>query len=477
MSAVLEVLSELLPHRPPEGSRIRKSVVIGAMSNHDASVWRRRLQCMTAMYSLLWLLAANLVGLWLAAALLWPDLGKLAGEFTYGRWMPLHMDWQLYGWCSLPLVGLLMGYFLCEDDGADAHLGFILWSVALGVAGVLSLNGVVSGKLFLNWAGLGRMAFPVAQLVLWAILLRASVARWRRIGKPDTKQWIQAGLLLVLLVSPFSLFWTAGADVYPPIDPESGGATGHSLLASSLGILAIFGMLPIMLRMSLRKTATPWRRIYLGCFVLSVGAWALLGHGNASNTELSQVFGLGVLLLWVPLLWGYYRAHDWPAPLRPWLGAFLFWWGFLTVSGFISFLPGVLDLMKFTNGLVAHAHLAMAGMVGAFNMLVLGSLGEAKARDPWADGAAFLLWQLGTLIYVLSMLVQGVREGLDPTVLFGANTVTSILYSIRLFAGVLLLAANLRWLWKLERVRSLSGQNVQALARSDYTSISYEISY
>jgi len=419
----------------------------------NASAWKRRLQGTTTLYSLLWLLAANLVGLWLAAILIWPEWGKLGGEFTYGRWMPLHMDWQLYGWCALPLVGLLMRYFLSEEDGVDAHIGFIAWSVAMALGGILSLNGVVSGKLFLSWAGFGRVAFPVAQVVLWAILLRASFARWRRIKKTDTKQIIQAVVLVLLLISPISLFWTAGAQVYPPIDPESGGATGHSLLASSLGILAIFGLLPLVLGVPPRECAARWRRIYLWSFVASVVAWALLDHGNATNTQPSQILGLGVLLLWVPLLYQYYHAYIWPERLRIWLGAFLFWWAVLTVSGFITFLPGVLDVMKFTNGLVAHAHLAMAGMVSALNMLVLGSLGRAEVGDPWSDRAAFWLWQVGTLVYVISMMIQGVREGLDPTVLVGENTWTTILYSIRLLAGGLLVLVNVRWLWGLERLR------------------------
>jgi len=429
------------------------------VSDLTEQCWRRRLQCMTAMYSLLWLLAANLVGLWLAVILIWPNLGKLAGEFTYGRWMPLHMDWQLYGWCALPLVGLLMSYFLREEDSTDAQIGFVLWSLAMGVAGILSLNGVVSGKLFLNWAGFGQVAFPVAQLVLWVILLRASLKRWKCIGKIDTKQWIQWVLLLVLLVSPFSLFWTTGADVYPPIDPESGGATGHSLLASSLGILAIFGLLPIMLRVPGQAQASRWRRIYLFGMIASVGAWLFIDHGNASNTEFGQILGLGVLLLWVPLLIKYFKAYAWPQSLKPWLGAFLFWWGFLTVSGFLSFLPGALDLMKFTNGLVAHAHLAMAGMISAFNMLILGSLGQSKANDPWTDRRAFWFWQVGTLIYVLSMLVQGVREGLDPTVLFGANAGTTFFYALRLVGGALLVVVNLIWLWRLEVVRAIGKRN------------------
>lgn len=317
----------------------------------------------------------------------------------------------------------------------------------------MSLKGSVSGKLFLNWSGLARMAFPVAQVVLWAILFRSSFSRWRRIRKLDTKQWLQVGLLLLLLSPPIALFITAGADVYPPIDPESGGATGHSLLASSLGIIFIFGLMPYILNLPHANKSRLGSRIFVSAFLISIAAWGLLEHGNERNSQIGQIIGLAVLLIWVPLIWFYYRAFVWPQCIRAWLAAFFFWWGFLTISGFISFLPGVLDVMKFTNGLVAHAHLAMAGMLGAFNMLLLGTLGEAREGDPWTDSAAFWLWNSGTLLYVLSMLVQGIREGLDPTVLFGADKLTTVLYVIRLVAGLIMISANLRCLFCLSLFR------------------------
>lgn len=79
-------------------------------------------------HSLGWLVAANLVGLLLAVFLLWPGLNDLLAPLTYGRWVPLHLDWQLYGWCSLPLVGVLFHYYLPEDDRAaiTARLGLVL---------------------------------------------------------------------------------------------------------------------------------------------------------------------------------------------------------------------------------------------------------------------------------------------------------------------------------------------------------------
>ena len=62
-----------------------------------------------ARHALGWLLFGNLAGLWLSVLLLWPDLG--AGEWTYGRWVPVHLNVQLYGWTSLPLVAWLMAIY------------------------------------------------------------------------------------------------------------------------------------------------------------------------------------------------------------------------------------------------------------------------------------------------------------------------------------------------------------------------------
>ena len=416
----------------------------------------RQLQGITALYSLLWLFAANLGGLWLSILLLWPETGRILGEFSYGRWMPLHMDWQLYGWCSLPLVGLLIRYFAGSTPDVrsiELHLPFLLWSLGLAVLGAASLNGYVSGKLFLNWEGFSRGLFPAAQVFLWVLLAGWSWARYRRVGHFDTTQWMQAALLFVLIAAPLSLFLTSGPKGYPPVDPASGGATGHSLLASSLGIIFIFGLIPGLLRLESRVPAARWGRRYAIAFVASAACWALLGHGNEANTQVGQILGLGVLLAWVPLVLVYYRSFVWPSGIRRWLLAFLFWWALLTVSGFITFLPGILDRLKFTNGLVAHAHLAMAGMLTAFNMLVLAALGRTGKGDPWSDRAGFWLWHGGTLLYVVSMTLQGMREGGDPAVLFGPDRLTDFFYGLRLFSGVMMTAASLRWLWLLEGVR------------------------
>ena len=67
-----------------------------------------------AWHSLFWLVFANSVGVLIAILLLFPSLNGLLGEWTYGRWIMVHMNLELYGWTSLPLAG-----FLFRTYGAD----------------------------------------------------------------------------------------------------------------------------------------------------------------------------------------------------------------------------------------------------------------------------------------------------------------------------------------------------------------------
>jgi len=57
----------------------------------------RGLQREVMLFSFGWLTAANLIGFLLSLLLLFPGLGNLLGPVTYGRLMPLHMEWHLYG--------------------------------------------------------------------------------------------------------------------------------------------------------------------------------------------------------------------------------------------------------------------------------------------------------------------------------------------------------------------------------------------
>lgn len=387
-----------------------------------------------------WLAAANAVGVGLAVLLLWPDAGAWAAPLTYGRWMPLHLNWQLYGWCALPWAGVLVAWLVTPgaEGRGHARLAFGLWSAALALGGISWLAGVTSGKLFLDWHGWARVTLPLAMLGLWSVL---GLHTWWRRAEYSRRGLAARGLLLaVLLAVPSLLHWAAGREVQPAVNPHSGGATGASLLGSTLGILVLFGLLPVMLRVPVRPGRRPGRWFW-GALAGSLAVFAAVDHGHASHHSPGQIAALALLLAWVPLLVGYWNAFAWHAAATPWLRTAWLWWGGLVLTGFVSFLPGWSERLKFTNALVAHAHLAMAGLVTSVNLALLRQLrGGGTKRGFW-------LWQAGCLVHVGVLLALGSVESAHPAALFLSADWTQAAYGVRLAAGAAMLLASVMW-WK-----------------------------
>ena len=88
-----------------------------------------------ARHALGWLLFGNLAGLWLSVLLLWPELG--AGEWTYGRWVPVHLNVQLYGWTSLPLVAWLMAIYQVDASRVRRWGAAAVWALTAALAATI----------------------------------------------------------------------------------------------------------------------------------------------------------------------------------------------------------------------------------------------------------------------------------------------------------------------------------------------------
>ena len=404
-------------------------------------------------------MAANTVGLWLAALLLWPDLNDLTAPLTYGRWVPLHLDWQLYGWCSLPLVGALLRFYFTNSPAAvrAGRLGLWTWTVALAYAGATWLAGGASGKLFMNFAGSARIGWSLALFALWALIAwqwfkrrdglptvrGPSAAGPERVERGDepakNKPFLGNALLVLLLAVPFLLYWAAGPSVYPAIDPDSGGATGASLLGSTLALIALFGSLPHLLR--LEKTGSD--RYFWPALILSVAFFAGMHHTNASHHELGQIVGMGVLLAWIPAMVVYARTYRWTKTSQRWLVAAFGWWLGLVISGFLMFLPGWSEQLKFTNALVAHSHLAMAGLVTSLHVAILINL-----PGRWTPSTrSFWLWQVGCAVHIGALAWLGWHEGAAPGLLYVRGGLADWCYGLRFAAGAVMWMASLNGLW------------------------------
>jgi cytochrome c oxidase cbb3-type subunit 1 len=400
-----------------------------------------------AWHSLAWLVFANAVGVLLATLLVAPGINRVLGEWTYGRWMPVHIDVQLYGWCSLPLVAFLFKVYGADREGVAPWCRSTLWIWSSGLAaGALSwLTGNSSGKLFLDWVGYSRVLFPLALAGLWLLLGFALVRGWNLPANCNFPARLAklAGLALLLAV-PLVIYVAADPNLYPPINPDTGGPTGTSQLESALVIIAILLLLPFGL--TSRRSQRPWQiTLAWSIFAAESLLCLALGRANASHHTPIQYISLGSLLVWLPITPIYYRAFKWRPNSRHWRIALLCWWSVLVPTGWCLFLPGVLDHFKFTDGLVAHSLMAMAGFASSLLIFVMVQL---LGEDGWIFNTSwsFYLWQGSVLCYVVLMFAAGWREGYEPAFTSVPGMLRNAIYSTRLFLGVLMFAASVEWL-------------------------------
>jgi cytochrome c oxidase cbb3-type subunit 1 len=397
---------------------------------------------LATVHALGWLAVACGVGMLLAVLLVAPGLNGIFGPLTYGRWMPLHLDLVLYGWLALPLVALLFRAFL--EDGAEpaAEMSVRVWSGSLMVGAVGWLTGETTGKAFLDWSGVPRVLFLLSMVVLAGVLAAGLVDRWRA-GRPVRGLWV---LWTGLLTVPLALGVATSPSTYPPVNPDTGGPTGASLLGSTLCVIAILAGTPLLL--GLARVGSMRRAAFEVFGALGVHSlfFAAVAVGDHSHREPLQVAAVASLLVWAWLLPRWLWRFEWPDGSRPWLLAFLAWGGALLATAVPMFLPGFLDRIKFTNALVGHAHLAMAGAASSFAALILVVVNDrTRLRGCLGDRGSFALWHGGNAVHVTALAAAGWIEALDPGAVFRGEMAITVCYLVRALAGAAMLAAAWRW--------------------------------
>jgi cytochrome c oxidase cbb3-type subunit 1 len=314
------------------------------------------------------------------------------------------------------------------------------WSAALAIGVLHWLGGVTSGKIFLDWKGGALWALIAAQAVLWHVLAAAWKERftgWSRMRKLASF----AGLVVLALV-PLSLAFAASPAVYPPVDRTTGGPTGSSLLGSALIVVNLMVILPRAVAVARTRRSKPWLWAFL---VFSWVFFAVTESLGGTHFDGYQIAAMGVLLPWVWLLPRDWAGFSWPEGSRAWRVAMFAWWGFLVVSGFLMYQPGVLDHLKFTQGLVAHSHLAMAGFTTSFCAMLLVLLTGKRMGAGWTVG----LWHAAVLIMIVTLACMGWREGDEFSWMLMHPVWRTCGLGIRAACGLLMLMISIHW-W-LER--------------------------
>lgn len=388
-------------------------------------------------HALGWLVFGNAVGLWLSLLLLKPEWQF--GEWTYGRWVPVHLNVQLYGWTALPLVGWLLSLY---DVGRSrvaswAPAAVWAWTTALALGVLHWLNGSTGGKIFLDWKDGALWGFAVALVILWAVLALSFKERanhwnpWRR--------RLSLGGLIGLALVPAAIVLTASPATYPPVDSTTGGPTGSSLLGSSLIVVGLMLLLPHATVGGGRGRAGWGTWLYFGFCWLYFGVAETVGGTHFNVWQ-------NLSLLWMPP-WAWLLVRDWsvfswPAGSRVWRAAMFGWWGLLLLTGYLMYFPFILDRIKFTQGLVAHSHLAMAGFTTSFCALLIVILTGKRLGNV----ASVTVWHLAALAMILTLATMGWHEGAEPSWMLMKPVWRELGLALRSLCGLAMLSTSAVWL-------------------------------
>lgn len=388
-------------------------------------------------HSLGWLVFGNGVGLYLSMLLLAPSLQ--VQPWTYGRWVPVHLNIQLYGWSALPLIAWLFSIF--EVDGCKLSswgtAAVWAWTSALAVGAAHWLSGSSSGKIFLDWTGTSLWAFTAAQVILWLVL----AAAWKR----NSAGWSKArrlgttlGLLGLALV-PLSLIFASSPSVYPPVDRSTGGPTGSSLQGSALFVIGLMLLIP---RVAAQRNTEAKSR---GIWIFFIVSWIVFGVAEwmgGTHFDLHQIGSMLFLLPWIWCLPQDWKNFRWPDGSKVWRVAMFFWWGVLVVTSLAMYQPGALDHIKFTQALVAHSHLAMAGFTTSFCALLLVLLTNHRLGPP----SSVMAWHAAVLVMIAALAWMGWMEGFGPSWMLHQPAWRTAGLIVRALCGGVLLGASVSWL-------------------------------
>jgi cytochrome c oxidase cbb3-type subunit 1 len=440
-----------------------------------------------ALASVLWGVVGMLVGVVIAAQLAWPELNFGISFLSFGRLRPLHTNAVIFafGGCALMATSFHVVQRTCQVPlFAPALARFVFWgwqAVILAAAVSLPL-GYTSGKEY------AELEWPIDILitlvwVAYAVVFFGTIAK-RRVSHIFVANWFFGAFILAvaLLHVVNSAAMPAGAmksySAYAGVqDAMVQWWYGHN----AVGFFLTAGFLGMMYYYIPKQAERPVYSYRLSI----VHFWALIftymwaGPHHLHYTALpdwAQSIGMLFSLVLLAPSWGgmingimtlsgaWHKLRD--DPILKFLVVALSFYGMSTFEGPMMAIKTVNALSHYTDWTIGHVHSGALGWVGFISMgslyyLIPRMFGQTKMYSTRAIELHFWIATIGILLYITSMWVTGIMEGLmwrevDANgflVNAFADTVAAKfpMYVIRALGGALFLAGALIMcynLWK-----------------------------
>lgn len=428
-----------------------------------------------AIMTVVWGIVGMLVGVLIAAQLVWPALNFDLPWLTYGRLRPLHTNAVIFafGGCALFATSYYVVQRTCHTrlfGDTLAAITFWGWQTVIVLAAITLPLGITTTKEY------AELEWPIDLLiavvwVMYAIVFFGTIAK-RRIKHIYVANWFYGAFIIAVAMLhivnsaalPVSL--TKSYSLYAGVQDAmvqwwyGHNAVGFFLTAGFLGIMYYF----------VPKQAN--RPVY--SYRLSVvHFWALTftyiwaGPHHLHYTALpdwTQSLGMVFSLILLAPSWGgmingiMTLSGAWSKlrtdPILKFLIVAISFYGMSTFEGPMMSIKTVNALSHYTDWTIGHVHAGALGWValisiGAIYYLIPKLYGTQLHSIKLAE-IHFWIACLGILLYITSMWVAGITQGLmwravssDGTLTYSfVESVQTMLpfYFIRLLGGAVFLA-------------------------------------
>ena len=389
-----------------------------------------------AVMTVIWGIVGMLVGVIIAAQLVWPELNL--GWLHFGRLRPLHTNAVIFafGGCALFATSYYVVQRTCHTrifSDALAAFTFWGWQLIIVLAAVTLPLGITSGKEY------AELEWPIDILitVVWvayAIVFFGTIAK-RKVTHIYVANWFYGGFILAVALlhvvnsAEIPVTLTKSYSAYAGVqDAMVQWWYGHN----AVGFFLTAGFLGMMYYFVPKQAERPVCSYRLSV----VHFWALIftymwaGPHHLHYTALpdwTQSVGMLFSLILLAPSWGgmingvmtlsgaWHKLRD--DPILKFLITSLSFYGMSTFEGPMMAIKTVNALSHYTDWTVGHVH---SGALGWVAMVSIGSIyyllprlfGKPEMFSVRLITVHFWVATVGVVLYIASMWISGVMQGL-----------------------------------------------------------------
>ena len=429
-----------------------------------------------ALATVLWGIVGMLVGVIIAAQLIWPQLSFELPYLTYSRLRPLHTNAVIFafGGCALFATSYYVVQRTCHVRLAFdklASLTFWGWQLVIVAAAVTLPLGITQGKEY------AELEWPIDLLitVVWvayALVFLTTIGR-RRVKHIYVANWFYAAFIITVAV--LHIFINLAIPVsltksYPIFTGVVDGMMQWWYGHNAVGFFLTAGFLGMMYYFVPKQANRPIYSYRLSVVhfwaLIAIYMWAGPHHLQyTSLPDWAQSLGMVFSIILLAPSWGgmingmmtlsgaWHKLRS--DPILKFMIVALSFYGMSTFEGPMMSIKTVNALSHYTDWTVGHVH---SGALGWVAMMTIGSLycliprlyGKTQMYSSRLIDIHFWLSTSGVVLYAASMWVAGIAQGLMRRAVNEDGTLTYAFiesvkfsypyYYIRLLGGLLFFA-------------------------------------